>query len=66
MSHYESSEFKRGEFEVLAILSTAWHGKQYYFMQDNGLVYSRQSGEYMTLDNAITEFAMKIGDDGSI
>ena len=60
------SDYERGEYDVLALLSSAWHGKQYYFAQDNGLVYSRDSGKYMTLDEAITEFANEIGDDGSI
>ena len=60
------SDYECGEYDVLALLSSAWHGKQYYFAQDNGLVYSRDSGKYMTLDEAITEFANEIGDDGSI
>lgn len=60
------SDYERGEYDILALLSSAWHGKQYYFMQDNGIVYSRDSGKYMTLDDAITEFANRIGDDGNI
>ena len=51
-------------FEVLAVLSGAWWGKQFYFQQDNGMIYSRESGRYMTLDDAIAEFAKRIGVDG--
>lgn len=57
------SDYERGEYDILVLLSSAWHGKQYYFMQENGMVYSRDSGEYMTLDDAITEFANRIGND---
>lgn len=60
------TEFERGEWEMFVMLSSAWHGKQYYFMQDNGIVYSRESGKYMTFDDAVAEFANRIGDDGSI
>lgn len=56
-------DYERGEYDVLALLSSAWHGKQYYFMQDNGIVYSRDSGKYFSLDDAIAEFANRIGDD---
>lgn len=60
--------FKMGEFEVLDFLSSAWHGKQYYFMENeaNGIVYSRDSCKNITLDEAISEFASRIGDDGSL
>ena len=60
------TDYKRGEYDVLDLLSSAWWGKQYYFVQDNGLIYSRDSDKYMTLDEAIGEFADRIGDDGSI
>lgn len=60
--------FKMGEFEVLNFLSSVWHGKQYYFMENeaNGIIYSRDSCKYITLDEAISEFASRIGDDGSL
>ena len=60
------ADYEWTPFEVLAVLSSAWWGKQYYFEERNGLIYSRYSGEYMTLDKAIAEFADKIGDDGSV
>ena len=60
------SEYERGEYDLLLLLSSAWYGKQYYFAESNGIIYSRDSGKYMTLDEAISEFLEKIGDDGSI
>lgn len=45
------------EWDLFDLLSSAWFGKRCYFQQDNGTVYSRVSGEYMTLDQAIDEFA---------
>ena len=62
------SEFERGEFEMLYFLSSVWYGKQYYFLEsdERGIIYSRDSGKEMTLDEAISEFASRIGDDGSI
>lgn len=56
------SENERGQWEMFVLLSSAFWGKQYYFMQDNGLVYSRESGKYMTFDDAVVEFACRIGD----
>ena len=58
------SEYERGKFEVLDLLSSAWHGNQYYFIENeaNGIIYSRDSCKYMTLDEAISEFEDRIGD----
>ena len=58
--------YKNGEYDTLDLLAGAWHGKQYYFKQRNGMIYSRETCQYMTLDDAIAEFANKLGDDGSI
>ena len=62
------SEYELGEFAVLDLLSSAWHGKQYYFIEDEtkGIIYSRDCCKYITLDEAISEFASRIGDDGSL
>jgi hypothetical protein len=58
--------YKNGEYDTLDLLAGAWHGKQYYFKQRNGMIYSRETCQYMTLDDAIAEFANRLGDDGSI
>ena len=54
------TEFEKGQFDVLDWLSSIWHGKQYYFEDDNDLIYSRASHETMTLEEAIDEFANEI------
>ena len=56
------SEYERGEWEMFCLITSAWHGKQYYFMQDDGTVYSRDSGKYMTAQDAYNEFLGKIGE----
>ncbi len=56
-------EFEWTPFEVLRVLSCSYWGKDCYFLQDNGMIYSRDSGEYMTLDDAIDEFIKRIEDD---
>ena len=48
------------EWELFDLLSSVWHGKQYYSKQDDGTVYSRQSCEYLTFDQAIDEFAYEL------
>ena len=44
-------------FDVLEQLSSLYYGKQMYFMQDNGIIYSRYSCKYLrTLQDAVNEF----------
>lgn len=44
------------EWELFSLISAVWYGKDAYFRQDNEMVYSRLSGEYMTFDQAVDEF----------
>jgi len=60
------NQYERGQWDMFNLISSAFWGKQYYFIQDNGIVYSRESGKYMTADDAYNEFMNHIGDDGSI
>ena len=60
------SQYELGQWDMFVTLSSAWYGKQYYFLQENGWVYSRKSSQYMTVEQAYQEFATVIGDDGSI
>lgn len=50
------TEFERGEFEMFELITSVYYGKQYYFLQDNGMVYSRESGKEMVMDDAVSEF----------
>lgn len=45
------------EWDLFVLITSAWFGKQLYFQQNDGTVYSRASGEYMSFDQAIDEFA---------
>ena len=50
-------QLEEREWELFDLLSSAWFTKACYFHQKDGTVYSRVSGEYMTFDQAIDEFA---------
>lgn len=43
-------------FEVLDRLSTAYYGKQMYFEEEDGMIYSRKCGEYYDIKFAVEEF----------
>lgn len=47
-------------FDVLDTISLAWDGKQMYFQEEDGSIYSRYDGFCMTLDDAVTEFANRL------
>lgn len=53
---------KMGEWDMFELITSTWYGKQYYFMQDDEIVYSRASGKCMSVDKAIDEFLSAIGD----
>ena len=57
------TEFERGEFEMFELITSVYYGKQYYFLQDNGMVYSRESGKEMVMDEAVSEFLRMWGDE---
>lgn len=56
------SEYERGRFDMFNLISSVWYGKQCYFMQDNGIIYSRYSGKYMRAEDSYSEFISMIGD----
>ena len=58
------SDYDRGRWDVLYELSCSYYGKQYYFIDGGGIVYSRDSCRYMTLDDAVDEFQKRLGWDG--
>ena len=53
-------EYEQGSWDMFIRITNAYFGKQYYFMQDNGTVYSRYSGTYVTKEDAIEEFIYDI------
>lgn len=52
---------KQGEWDMFELITSVYFGKQYYFQQEDEIVYSRQSGKYMTREKAIQEFLDIIG-----
>lgn len=56
----EAAEMNMREWELFSLLSAVWYGKDAYFRQNNGIVYSRISGEYMTFDQAVDEFVYEL------
>lgn len=56
-------ERKKGEWDMFDLISSAYYGKGMYFKQDNGIIYSRHSGGYMTVDEAIREFISLIDEE---
>lgn len=43
-------------WELFDLITSVYYGKQYYFREKHGLVYSRASHEYMSADEALNEF----------
>ena len=56
------SDRKDDAWNMFELITSVYYGKQYYFLQDDGLVYSRKSHKYMTEDAAIDEFLDAIGE----
>lgn len=53
-----------GEWDMFDLITSTYYGKTMYFKQDNGVVYSRYSCKYMSVDEAIMEFLALIGEEG--
>ena len=47
-------------YEMFELISGVYFGKQYYFEDNNDMVYSRFSHSYMTKDDALNEFLDEI------
>lgn len=47
---------KVGEWDMFELITSAYFGKQYYFAEENGMVYSRETHKCMTKEDAISEF----------
>ena len=54
--------FKDGQWDVFELITSTYFGKQYYFIESDGHVYSRQSHKYMSFDEAMIEFCSFISD----
>ena len=45
-----------GEWEMFSLITSTYYGKQYYFLNKDGSVYSRASHSNMSRDEAVDEF----------
>lgn len=59
---YEEKLIEEGEWDMFNLITSTYFGKQYYFLEDDGIVYSRQSCKHMTREKAIKEFLDIIGE----
>lgn len=59
---YEEKLIKEGEWDMFNLITSVYFGKQYYFLEDDGIVYSRQSHKHMKREKAIQEFLDIIGE----
>ena len=58
------SDYVHGEWDMFELTTSVWYGKQAYFLENNGIVYSRVSHKHLTVEQAYSEFLSQIGDDG--
>ena len=56
MTQHEQEIYEQGEWNMFRIITSCEYGKECYFLQDDGTVYSRRSCKYMTKMEAINEF----------
>ena len=54
--------FKDGQWDVFKLITSTYFGKQYYFIESDGRIYSRYSQKYMSFDEAAIEFCSFISD----
>lgn len=55
--------FEAGEWEMFKLISSTYLGKEYYFEQPDGTVYSRLSGVYFSSkEKAVNEFLALIAE----
>ena len=54
---------KPDAYEVLDGISSAYYGKQLYFLQDNGMIYDRKECDYVPFEEAFNRFVKMVGED---
>lgn len=56
ISYINTGEYKEGQWDMFELITNAYFGKQYYFPQDDGTIYSKYSGTYITKEEAVKQF----------
>lgn len=57
----DRKQYEKGEWDMFELITSAYYGKKYYFLEPSGIVYSRASGKYIKRDEAYSEFLRMIG-----
>lgn len=55
-SNRPMTEFERGQWDMFELITSTYYGKQYFFLEENGTVYSRGRGKYITFADAVNDF----------
>lgn len=50
------TDYERGEWDMFQLFTSMEYGKQRFFLEENGRVYDRQSGKYMTVEQAYKKY----------
>ena len=54
--------YAKGEWDMFSLITSAWYGKECYFLEPNGVVYSRETHTYLPdKEAAYQEFIGRIG-----
>lgn len=60
--NYDRGQYQKGEWDMFELITSVYYGKQYYFPEQDGTVYSRASHKTMSREKAIQEFLDTIGE----
>ena len=58
--HRDKSQYEQGVWDMFSLTTSVWYGKECYFLQSDGTVYSRESGKTMSKEDAYDEFLRNI------
>lgn len=50
------TDYERGEWDMFESITSMEYGKQRFFLENNGMVYDRNSKEYMTVEQAYKKY----------
>lgn len=60
--YINADEYNKGQWDMFELITNAYFGKQYYFPQDDGTIYSRYSDTYITKEEAVKQFLDELYD----
>ena len=60
--YINTDEYNKGQWDMFERITNAYFGKQYYFPQDDGTIYSRHSDTYITKEEAVKQFLDELYD----